>query len=226
METPDSGSLTEWQNGDQARHKTARQRRLFRVYEHTQTIKRAEPGGKWGGARAILESMVDAQDPWLTELAEVHARMDGHLARLDDKIGKLTGFMIEKRLRRNAPGYFGRRLNRVKVVLPSELALLREADRQGKVTDDDWLQVNQLDIVVRGFEPNGDGRGHEVLYAIEASSMVDRHDVERAKARSEILARVGYDARPVVGGVVILDNARELAERLKVTVFLNPNLEN
>lgn len=56
--------------------------------------------------------------------------------------------------------------------------------------------------------------------------MVDYHDVERAKARAEILARAGYEARPVVGGVVILENARELAERLKVTVFLNPNLEN
>lgn len=176
--------------------------------------------------RVDFDQRMQAFDERLVALAEAQTRTEDHLARLEDKTGKLTGFMVEERLRRHAPGYFGRRLDRVKVVLPSELALLREADRQGKVTDDDWLQVNQLDIVVRGFEPNGDGRRHEVLYAIEASSMVDRHDVERASARAEILSRAGYDVRPVVGGVVILENARELAERLKVTVFVNPNLEN
>jgi hypothetical protein len=176
--------------------------------------------------RVDFDQRMQAFDERLVALAEAQTRTEDHLARLEDKTGKLTGFMVEERLRRHAPGYFGRRLDRVKVVLPSELALLREADRQGKVTDDDWLQVNQLDIVVRGFEPNGDGRRHEVLYAIDASSMVDRHDVERASARAEILSRAGYDVRPVVGGVVILENARELAERLKVTVFVNPNLEN
>ena len=175
---------------------------------------------------AAFDERLVSLDGRLATLAEAQTRSEAHIARLDDKTGRLTGFMVEERLRRNAPGYFGRRLDRVKVVLPSELALLREADRQGKVTDDDWLQVNQLDIVVRGFEPNGDGRRHEVLYAIEASSMVDRHDVEQASARAEILSRAGYDVRPVVGGVVILENARELAERLEVTVCVNPNLEN
>ncbi len=175
---------------------------------------------------AAFDGRLASLDDRLSTLAEAQTRTEQHLARLDDKTGKLTGFMVEERLRRNAPGYFGRRLNRAKVVLPSELALLREADRQGKISDDDWLQVNQLDIVVRGFEPNGADRGDEVVYAVEASAMVDRHDVERASACAEILARAGYDARPVVGGVTILENARELAERMKVAVVLNPNLEN
>lgn len=81
---------------------------------------------------AAFDGRLAALDDRLSTLAEAQTRTEQHLARLDDKTGKLTGFMVEERLRRNAPGYFGRRLNRAKVVLPSELALLREADRQAR----------------------------------------------------------------------------------------------
>ena len=176
--------------------------------------------------RVEFDERLEAMDSRLAVLAEAQTRTEAHLAHLDDKTGRLTGFMVEERLRRNAPGYFGRRLSRAKVVLPSDLPLLREADREGRLSEDDWVQVNELDIVVRGFEPNGASRGHEVLFAVEASAMIDRHDVERARARADILARAGYDARPVVGGALILENARDLAERLDVAVFVSPNLED
>lgn len=159
------------------------------------------------------------------DLVLAQRKTEFHLQRLDTRVGHFSGFLTEERLRRNAAGYFGRHLRRAQVLAPSQLPRLRTANESGKISDEDWAQINQVDFVVRGFENAPGAADHEVVYAVEASSVVDLHDVNRSVGRSEILTSVGYDGRPAVGGARILAEARDLATRLNVLVVLNPELD-
>lgn len=172
-------------------------------------------------ASAARQESVDAT---LAKLAESQLRAESRLARLDDHSGKFMGFMVEERLRRNAPGYFGRQLNRAKVVLATDLPLVRAADGRGELADHEWRQLSALDIVVRGFAKNGDDSRHEVVLAIEASSLIHGDEVDRANRRAEILRRVGYDARAWVGGAMATQEAIDLAERTGVQTLISEAL--
>ena len=88
----------------------------------------------------------------------------------------------------------------------------------------EWNQLSGLDILVRGFAKNGDDSRHEVVLAIEASTVIDGDDVDRAFRRAEILKRTGYDARAWVGGASVTTEAEDLARRNGVQLLVSEAL--
>ncbi|MGB4862949.1 MAG: hypothetical protein WBO97_10850 [Tepidiformaceae bacterium] len=171
-----------------------------------------------------FDERLTAIESMIARLVESQLRSEDRLTRLEDHSGRFMGFMVEERLRRNAPGYFGRHLSRAKVVLATDLPLVRAADDRGELADHEWKQLSALDIVVRGFAKNGDDSRHEVVLAIEASSVIDGDDVDRAFRRAEILKRTGYDARAWVGGASVTTEAEDLARRNGVQLLVSEAL--
>ena len=109
-------------------------------------------------------------------------------------------------------------------MLATDLPLVRAADDRGELADHEGKQISAVDIVVRGFAKNGDDSRHEVVLAIEASSVIDGDDVDRAFRRAEILKRTGYDARAWVGGASVTTEAEDLARRNGVQLLVSEAL--
>ena len=160
-------------------------------------------------------------DDKLAKCVLAQGRIEERVASLAGQMGQLTGFMVGERVRQRGAALFGHRLVRPRVVIAAKLQLVRARDRSQTLSDREWQQVAAIGFVVRGWELNG----HEVLYVVEASSVLGAHRVDRAHRRAAILASLGYDARPGVGGASILPEASSLAERLGVLVVVNADLD-
>ena len=128
---------------------------------------------------------------------------------LTNDVGELKGDSLERRYREKAGAYFGRLLRRTHVLTDDELnELLDDAVAQGVLTEAESDEVIWADAVVRGRRRSD--RAQMVAVA-EVSWGVGIKDVERARRRSDLLAKLGFDTLPVVGGKAVTREAAELA---------------
>ena len=128
---------------------------------------------------------------------------------LRDDVGELKGDSLERRYRERASAYFGRLLRRTRVVTDAELhELLDNAVERGLITDDESDEVTWADAIVRGRRR---GDRAQVVAVAEVSWGVGIKDVERARRRSDLLAKLGFITLPVVGGKAVTREAAELA---------------
>lgn len=116
-------------------------------------------------------------------------------------VAMLKGHDLDRRVRERAPAYFGRLLRRVRHLSSEALAgILKEAEEEGRITEEERLDALLADVVVRGRLKTGEGR---VLVA-EVSHVVDIHDVKWAAWRAQVVARaLGIPAVSVVLGLTM-----------------------
>ena len=114
---------------------------------------------------------------------------------LKDDVGALKGRMLEQTYHEKAGAYFGPLLSRIRLV---ELHTLEDT-LEKYLTQVEFRDVLKLDLVVSG-EPRHHPESIEAFLAVEVSSVVDQHDVDRAERRALLLRKAGYRAMPVVAG--------------------------
>ncbi|MCS6848963.1 MAG: hypothetical protein RMN52_14760 [Anaerolineae bacterium] len=164
-----------------------------------------------------LEALAEAQrrtEQRLEELAEAQRRTEETVRRLVNQMAEVRGDTLEIKFRDKAHAYFGRWLRRARVIPFIEA----EEQLEGKLTEDEIVELSLTDILVRGRPRLAPG-AEEVWLAVEVSSVVDANDVSRAERRAALLRRAGLRAVPVAAGARINSQARSLAETLHVALM-------
>jgi chromosome segregation ATPase len=138
------------------------------------------------------------------------------LYRLERDVAELKGSDRERYYRERASAIFGRFLRRVRLVDFSEL--YEELDNREPLSDEELLEISQLDAVVEGRRKRD---ATPVLLAIQASWSLYPDDVERAFTRARIIAKRGFTVYPVVAGKYADEGVIEAANQAGVLVVLD-----
>lgn len=97
---------------------------------------------------------------------------------------------------------------------------VEEATDNGRLDDADELRLGETDLIVRA-QRNSDYS--TLWFAVEASVVLNHEDITLARHSALALTRVyEQDAEALVYGYEISPENRRLAERLNVSVFLEP----
>jgi hypothetical protein len=162
----------------------------------------------------------------VADLKAGQARLEAGQARLEGQIGNLRGPAYQLKVGNNVATIVRRPLGieRVRVLkgykTSDDMAfhdLIDAARRQGLITEQQWDDVGNLDIVLQGQRV---ADRSTVYAALEVSITAADSDINRAASRADILARAtGETAVPVVVSAHI-DNARQrLAQERNVILI-------
>ncbi len=171
---------------------------------------------------ALLQNIVDSLETH-SRILESHSRLlERHSSQLDRherQLNRLLGDEAERRFQRNAAGYFGHLMRRLRVIDPSVLADdIDDAIDAGVLTEGDRRSLMALDVVVRGLDR--DAR-QETRLAVEVSSGIGERDIMRAADRARLLEKLtGHTTMAVVAGYSISSAYRQLAEDKGVLVVV------
>ena len=163
-----------------------------------------------------VEALTEGQQR-LTE--RVEALTEGQ-QRLTDTVGGMKGRMLEITYRDRAGPYFGRLLRRAKVVEVHTL----EDTLEATLTCDEFNDLLLLDLLVTG-KVRHTLESPEIWLAVEISAMVDRHDVDRALRRANLLRQVGHRAVPVVAGEAVTKGGEVAAQAQNVVLVQDGRVE-
>jgi DNA repair exonuclease SbcCD ATPase subunit len=176
-----------------------------------------------------LEELAQAQartEQRLEELAQAQARTEQIIRELVESqkglrtdVGSLKGDMLELRYINRASAYFGKLLRRARVVLPRMLDAETEDLLETHLTETEFHDVLNLDLLVQGQARAP--TGGETWLAVEVSYTVDRQDIERARRRAALLRKAGLFAIPVVAGNQVTEGATEAAQEGPLVVMLD-----
>jgi hypothetical protein len=171
--------------------------------------------------RAASEARFARIEAALDRLAEAQAQTEAQLRdlvqvvkKMQDTLAAVKGRQLEFNYHYRAGAYFGPLLRRLRAFLPVEL----ESELETRLSAEDFRDLLSLDLVVTG-QPRHLPDAPQVWLAVEVSSVVDRHDVERAIHRAGLLRRAGLRAIPVVAGEDITVGAQRDAEAHRVVVL-------
>ena len=182
---------------------------------------------------AELDRHMAELDRHMAELDQHMAELDQHMAQLDltvakladgqaptdSRVNKLIGQVLEDRFVRRAGSYLGQYgYRRVRVLSPDDwLDAVDDAVEQGRMSRADREGLLRADAIVRA-----QSAGTAVHLVVEVSSLVDRHDVERAQDRARALAiALGLDAvQPCVAGHAFTETVEALAAQPPETVMV------
>lgn len=139
-----------------------------------------------------LTQRVDALTQRVDDLTQQVAALT---QRVDDLRGEFHGFRLEWRYQQHPDAYFGRLLRRLRVHAPG--AVVDEYEHQ--LSRDEMLDLLEVDMLLQGVPRETPARG-EVWLAVEISTTVDRHDLDRALRRAAALRKAGLHAVPTVAG--------------------------
>jgi hypothetical protein len=158
-------------------------------------------------AQRKTEELLDALTGQVATLAD-------RIGTMADRLGSIEGDLLEWRFERYAPAYFSRLARRLRVVDRSALAdVLDDAVDAGTLSEPEREDALRADLVLSGRDRE---EGTDVYYVVEISAGVGVSDVQRASDRSQILAKLGRPAVPVVAGAWVTDHARHAAADLHV----------
>ena len=169
-------------------------------------------------------------------LTGVEGQMTGveeRLTRVENQTANLVGSDIERRVHGNVINLTGRRLGlrRAQVLRSNIMSIdpelqqaIEEAEDQGLITGNQAEQVENTDIIIRGFSPV---EGSDVHPAIEVSRTIHDDDITRARERADNLAKI-MGTSPLAIAVVIGGRIeppqQELADGLAVSTIIQPEL--
>lgn len=163
-----------------------------------------------------LAARVDALAVQVEALTETVAELARGQATLVDRVGELSGMVLELRFKDRAAGFFQRVARRVRVLSPDELDdLLDPALADGRLTETECESIRHTDIVARARRRTD---GAEILLAVEVSWGIGPSDVERAVSRAGLLTSLGVEAVPVVAGSWITPEAASRASDAEVAI--------
>lgn len=169
-----------------------------------------------------MQALTERVDTLAEQVRQLTVQMRDMVRRLDYhdiQLARLIGDEAERRVQRNAPGYFGHLLRRIRVIAPADLAdTIDDAIDSGSLDEEDRVQLMALDIPVRGLDRR---TGERTYLAVEVSAGIGRHDIERAATRAGLLEKLtGHPARAVVAGYSIAPAYRYMAAEQGVAVTI------
>ncbi len=172
---------------------------------------------------AGLEVRVGGLETSVAQLQEGQARLEIQVARLAGEVGNLTGSEYEKQAERLGPRRLRQQLGITGATVihsvtnanqPHLTALLDQAMDQGILSLAETEDLEQADLVFQGQDP----AGNLCQVLVEASITIQEQDVERARRRADLLARLNdAPTLPAVIGAVISPMAQTLADGEQVT---------
>ncbi|MGH2634125.1 MAG: hypothetical protein ACRDG3_12005 [Tepidiformaceae bacterium] len=145
--------------------------------------------------------------------------IDRDLQQIKNDVAQLKGIVAESKWREHAAGRFGKRIRRLRVVEPRDLTLFEDADQADAITPEQALAIRKVDLLLEGIEGRGAAQ-QEALLVVEISVGIEKHDVDRAAQRAEILRTIGYNAHGVVAWIRIAELTEQYATQLGVDVIL------
>ncbi len=144
---------------------------------------------------ARVEELAEAQKRTEEAIARLTLRFDSFREMYEDD----SGALYEVRFERKAPSLFGEWLRKPRAVTINDLEMIDEAEVSGSLSEPEARQLRALDLIIVGLDREAPGYPETVL-AVEVSRKIEFNDLDRAATRAEILNRLGYRARPAVGG--------------------------
>ena len=163
----------------------------------------------------------------IAELKADVAQLKVDVAQLKVDVGHLKGDSLETRLSRRIRPLLSQRfgLRRARVMqgllqepAPELLDAVESALNEGVIDDGQETRIDATDLIVRA-QRKTDGRW--VWVAVEASNVIGRRDIERARDSMHALGAVfGEEALAVVVGYRILEPDRQRAVSANVHVAL------
>ena len=175
----------------------------------------------------------DDLDRKFEALKEQAVATNRRLDRLETRQDKMWGDWIEAKLPQKMPAIVSRvfDVRRPYTVLSARYGAASFRGRQfeedvsnaadaGVITDDDETRLLVTDLIVRSQRKSDRST---LWFAVEASGVINRDDVERARQSADAIQKVySQDAIALVYGYDIRDEERELAVKTAVQVFLDP----
>ncbi len=177
--------------------------------------------------QARLEADVGQLKSDVTDLKAGQARMetrvdriDVRLNRIEGRLGNIDGSEYEQRIPMAA---INRCIQQLQIRNPIAaytqfngqpffLQMLQEAEREGKITSEEYDELTDADVIMTG--------SNERHTVIEASLSASQHDLTRAIERAAILAKItGHQVFPVVATPRPHPQLRSHAETQGVAVF-------
>ncbi len=176
------------------------------------------------GLAARVDTLTIRMDALATQVGALTTRVDAlatqmgvlttQVGVLAGHVGTLRGESLELRYRTRVFSYFGRLVRGSHALTPDELtALLEDAIEVATVSVEEAHDIASADLVVRGRRPTD---GSTVYLVVEVSVGVGLGDVERARRRAALLARVGVTTLPIVAGEWVTPEAAGAALSLQV----------
>ncbi|MBC7228141.1 MAG: hypothetical protein H5T61_13085 [Thermoflexales bacterium] len=181
---------------------------------------RAQSEERFARLEAAIQELRDAQartEQTLQALIAVQQKFEERLQRLETRMGRIEGRLLEMVYRERATSYFGRVLRRPKVV---DLSAILD-DLEARLSPDEVDELLNLDLLVTGRPrwPQEAVDQPDIWLAVEVSSTVDVEDVTRAVARSALLRKAGYPAIPTAAGQELTIPARTIAQEEAVLIL-------
>lgn len=167
-------------------------------------------------ARARLETERSFQElaQRLDTLTQRIDTLTTQVGTLAGHVGVLRGVSLERRYRTRVFSYFGRLVRSAHALTADELtSMLEAAIAAGTLSVETAHEVALADLIVRGRRPTD---GATVHLVVEVSVGVGVSDVQRARDRAALLARVGVTTLPVVAGEWVTPDAADAARGLRV----------
>ncbi len=155
-----------------------------------------------------------------TRLVKVENRLENvetRLVKVENKLSKIDGRVLESEYRNKVYGYFGRLMRRIHLV---DLQTLEQVLEE-RLSPEQWNEVMRLDMLALGQLRSGPKAGQEAYLAVEISSVIDQHDVERVLLRAEYLRQAGLNCLPAAAGEEITKGAQTLSEKKGVICVLD-----
>ncbi len=169
-------------------------------------------------------ALTEAQSQTNKMLAASDQRMDERMGQLSGRISDLTGGRYEKR----AAVVFQRRARRRFGLVTASLShtawgdvnsILSDAANSNDISDDEFYDLNRVDMILTGQDESGD----TVHVTVEMSITVESDDVLRSARRANILRKAtGQIVHAAAIGEDAATNAMALAENRKVAVMIIP----
>ena len=155
-----------------------------------------------------------------TRLVKVENRLENvetRLVKVENKLSKIDGRVLESEYRNKVYGYFGRLMRRIHLV---DLQTLEQVLEE-RLSPEQWNEVMRLDMLALGQLRSGPKAGQEAYLAVEISSVIDQHNVERVLLRAEYLRQAGLNCLPAAAGEEITKGAQTLSEKKGVICVLD-----
>ncbi|MDR7570987.1 MAG: hypothetical protein QN193_10300 [Armatimonadota bacterium] len=166
-----------------AEAQTRTEERLGRLEEAVTRLDQAV--ARLAEAQARTEQQLEALSAAQVQTERQVAALTETVRALVRDVGDLKGESLERTYRDRAPAYFGRILQRIRVLDAQRLGLLLdEAVEAGRITPDERIDALEADVVVEGRRD-----GEEVYLVAEVSWQIGAEDVERAIRRASVVER-------------------------------------
>jgi len=142
--------------------------------------------------------------------------------RTEERVGGFEGKSLERDYFEKAYAYFDDILRKIRVIPWSEVAVLLDRAEE-RISRKERKQVMEADLIIHGRRLEDK---KETYLLGEISVGIGLEDVHRAAQRAKIFTRVTEKpVIPAVGGKRIIPEARELAQELGVSVFLDGGMQ-